>query len=68
MRAGTLTCLMPLGNVSNVIRQQLREAAMRHTLRTEVDIAATPDEVWRCLTNFADYPRGVPWHAGPAWS
>ena len=33
---------------------------MRHTLRTEVDIAATPDAVWRCLTNFADYPHWNP--------
>ncbi len=33
---------------------------MRHTLRTEVDIAATPDEVWRCLTTFADYPDWNP--------
>jgi hypothetical protein len=33
---------------------------MRHTLRTEVDIAATPDEVWRRLTNFADYPDWNP--------
>jgi hypothetical protein len=33
---------------------------MRHTLRTEVDIAATPDEVWRCLTEFAAYPDWNP--------
>ncbi|HEX8344982.1 MAG TPA: SRPBCC family protein, partial [Actinoplanes sp.] len=33
---------------------------MRHTLRTEVDIAATPDEVWRCLTDFGDYPAWNP--------
>jgi hypothetical protein len=33
---------------------------MRHTLRTEVHIAATPDEVWSCLTNFADYPDWNP--------
>ncbi len=33
---------------------------MQHTLRTEVEIAARPDEVWTCLTNFADYPDWNP--------
>jgi hypothetical protein len=33
---------------------------MRHAIRTEVDIAATPDEVWRCLTDFAAYPDWNP--------
>ena len=33
---------------------------MRHTLRTEVEIAAPPDEVWSCLTSFADYPQWNP--------
>src|SRR3712207_5477717 len=33
---------------------------MRHTLRTEVDIAATPDAVWSCLTTFEDYPEWNP--------
>jgi hypothetical protein len=33
---------------------------MRHALRTEIDIAAPPDVVWSCLTNFAHYPDWNP--------
>ena len=33
---------------------------MRHAIRTEIDIAATPDKVWRHLTDFAAYPDWNP--------